>query len=495
MINLFSVDLCVKARKMSIRPPRFNREILASITFEPLNKKDATASSGAASGEPKRNPAPPTSPQHHHEPLPTSRAEDETTQRIIECMKVALAKSITSISLPEKDRPLNPHRDFTISSVMDFVGRDKMKQKMKVDKNIAGGAACCSSCTVKATGTRKSGLRQSSDSDEDGGDEGGVAAAPPVSFTFTDYSPMCYRHIREFFGVDPTAYREVLCQSRWHSIPTPGKSSAQLFFCGQNWVIKTMNSEESAFLRNILHRYYYHVRDNMHTLLPHFVGHHLIEIDGLKQMTFVVMQNVFATPLKIHLKFDLKGSTVNRCASEAEKMKQTCTQKDLDINRPLFLGAARKALLLNQVKRDCEFLRKASIMDYSFLVGIHVLPSTGSRGETANISVPLASSSPPPKDQLQQPTELQWNSTPQLPTDERCFSSDQGGMLSNVDPANPSQREIYYVGIIDILQEYNLWKRSETVVQGLLHDRHQVSSVDPADYATRFVSFISSLVV
>jgi hypothetical protein len=467
---------------MSSRAPRLNREILASIKFEPA-RKDSTGSRAGGSGQPavKPNPVPPTSLQH--EPLPTRRPDDDITQCIIECMKIALSKSISSISLPEKDRTLNPHRDFTISSVMDFVGRDKLRQQC--DGAAPSTASCCAGCSVKGGMVTRG---ASSDSDDDDGGRG-AADAPPVSFTFTDHSPMCYRHIREFFSVDPTAYREVLCHSRWHSIPTPGKSAAQLFFCGQNWVIKTMTDDESAFLRNILHRYYYHVRDNKYTLLPHFVGHHMIEIEGMKKMTFVVMQNVFATPEKIHLKFDLKGSTVNRCASVEEKMKQTCTQKDLDINRPLFLGEARKGLLLNQVKRDCELLRKASIMDYSFLVGIHIMPSTGaSRGETANIDVPLAQS-PPPKEQQQQ------SSAAPPHTDERCFSADRGGMMSTVDPAHPHQRELYYVGIIDILQEYNLWKRSETIVQGIIHDGDLVSSVEPSKYAARFVSFISSIVV
>uniref|UniRef100_A0A0A9W3B9 Putative phosphatidylinositol phosphate kinase DDB_G0267588 n=1 Tax=Lygus hesperus TaxID=30085 RepID=A0A0A9W3B9_LYGHE len=97
-----------------------------------------------------------------------------------------------------------------------------------------------------------------------------------------------------------------------------------------------MRGTESKFLRDILHRYYYHVRDNPHTLLPHFTGHFRLLL-GRRAVNFIVMKNVFATTNTIDEKFDLKGSTIGRFASEIEKMRATCTQKDLDIHHPIHL--------------------------------------------------------------------------------------------------------------------------------------------------------------
>lgn len=125
---------------------------------------------------------------------------------------------------------------------------------------------------------------------------------------------MCYRHIREFLHVNPKTYLDALMKSRWRSIPTPGKSNAQLFFCGRDWVIKSMKSSESEFLRDILHRYYYHVRDNPFTLLPHFTGHYRLQL-GRMSFDFIIMKNVFATINTIDEKFDLKGSTIGRYAT------------------------------------------------------------------------------------------------------------------------------------------------------------------------------------
>lgn len=64
--------------------------------------------------------------------------------------------------------------------------------------------------------------------------------------------------------------------------------------------------------------------------------------------------------------------------------------------------------------------------------------------------------------------------------------------------------DIYYVGIIDILQQYNLRKKTENFIkvykivailftyfdQGFSHDRSIISAVDPRSYADRFIKFI-----
>jgi hypothetical protein len=377
------------------------------------------------------------------------------------------------------------------------------------------------------------------------------------------------------------------------------------------------------------------VRDNPFTLLPHFVGHYSILLDGVKT-TFVVMQNVFATPNKIHEKFDLKGSTVDRFAKPEERKKLTSTKKDLDIHHPILLGPKRKEILLEQMQKDCELLRKCDIMDYSFLVGIHTFteakkPSTSSGNPAPSGGPRQGSSSPPPqphtsesavnprepiaavsskhettttttgksikfadsedggresvglnlsqkydggalaksstlvsetyevsegedydddddsdrnnevhgdqerkaiprmvtstatsvtsqpkpKSAMKEPMTRDQNhelhpsfSAAAISTvpagvggmvfdDGRCFTADQGGMQAWDPRVNVTSqpREIYYIGIIDILQEYNWWKRSETFVKSFTHDVHQVSSVDPTEYANRFVSFMSNLLV
>ena len=552
-------------------PMPFNRELLASVKLESISDSD-----WMDEGREKTNDGRSAVADGSLHAAPNSDEDEQqnaATKCLIRCFKIALERVITSISLPEKQRPLNPRKDFTIEAVMDFratrgsggvaccgTGASGVKQRRHAHSqmvNAAGVSPFPSPTHQHRRSTRHRELTHmfslsdgySNDDDEQQVDYGafvmpGAAAAdrgsvagrprrlsktlahshtfgdfssddeddeddedqPPVNFTFTDYSPMCYRHIREFFAVDPKEYCDVLCNSRWHSIPTPGKSAAQLFFCGRDWVIKTMTDLESEFLREILHRYYYHVRDNPYTLLPHFVGHHRIQI-GAKTFNFIIMQNVFATTNTIHEKFDLKGSTIGRFASDAEKRRATCTQKDLDINSPLHVGSERRALLIDQIKNDCEFLKRSRIMDYSFLVGIYVLPSAADGGATQPSSpgpvlrnvaeTTLRMTTVSPYTNLGERAESTGadlaDHTRSSNLDGRCFTSDQGGMMSN--KVSGLRQEIYYIGIIDILQEYNARKRLENVFFGAMHDRKRISCVDPNDYAARFIAFMSSIIV
>lgn len=64
-----------------------------------------------------------------------------------------------------------------------------------------------------------------------------------------------------------------------------------------------------------------------------------------------------------------------------------------------------------------------------------------------------------------------------------------GGINSRVGEERGD--EIYFLGIIDILQQYNMHKRSETFVKSFTHDPLLISSVDPEFYAVRFVDFIA----
>ena len=49
-----------------------------------------------------------------------------------------------------------------------------------------------------------------------------------------------------------------------------------------------------------------------------------------KNIRLVVMNNLLPSGVKMHLKFDLKGSTYKRKASKHEKEKKSPTFKDLD---------------------------------------------------------------------------------------------------------------------------------------------------------------------
>jgi len=52
--------------------------------------------------------------------------------------------------------------------------------------------------------------------------------------------------------------------------------------------------------------------------------------------------------------------------------------------------------------------------------------------------------------------------------------------------------ELYFMGIIDILQQFTLRKRGENFFKSLVYPPDQISSVSPSFYAKRFMDFISA---
>ena len=58
------------------------------------------------------------------------------------------------------------------------------------------------------------------------------------------------------------------------------------------------------------------------TLLPQYLAMYRTTVDS-KETYLLVMRSVFSKKLKIHKRYDLKGSTVDRQASDKEKVRKT----------------------------------------------------------------------------------------------------------------------------------------------------------------------------
>lgn len=65
------------------------------------------------------------------------------------------------------------------------------------------------------------------------------------------------------------------------------------------------------------------------TLLPQYLAMYRITVDNVETY-MVVIRNAFSSHIKIHKKYDLKGSTVDREASQKEREKDEPTYKDND---------------------------------------------------------------------------------------------------------------------------------------------------------------------
>ena len=78
------------------------------------------------------------------------------------------------------------------------------------------------------------------------------------------------------------------------------------------------------------------------------------------------MNNLLPSAVKMHLKFDLKGSTYKRRASAKEKGKSVPTYKDLDFMQDmpdaLLLEADKYNGVCRTLQRDCRVRTKEKII-------------------------------------------------------------------------------------------------------------------------------------
>lgn len=125
-----------------------------------------------------------------------------------------------------------------------------------------------------------------------------------------------------------------MCDRPLRQLSNPG-ASGSLFWLSHDdeFIIKTVQKGESRFLRKLLPAYYLNVHQNKCTLLPKFFGHYCYRSSSGRHIRFIVMNNLLPSHLTYSERYDLKGSTFGRYASEAELKKRSPTLKDLDFNR------------------------------------------------------------------------------------------------------------------------------------------------------------------
>merc|ERR1712130_794599 len=104
-------------------------------------------------------------------------------------------------------------------------------------------------------------------------------------------------------------------------------------------------------------------------------------------------------------------------------------------------------------------------MDYSLLVGIHRVDDRD-------------------RDQYSLGRDLKVDdiNSPHL------FTNCHRGMLS------VSKKEIYFGGIIDILQQFTTKKKAENILKRIKSKQHEISCVPPDVYAERMVTFLKDYI-
>jgi len=310
---------------------------------------------------------------------------------------------------------------------------------------------------------------------------------------FHDYAPIVFDKIRELNGVSNDEYLKSVGPEHFivnilmgnifslSELVSSGKSGSFFYYTADGkYMIKTISREEFTFLKKIIPNYYNHVTKNPETLIIRFFGVHKMVFAkkggrNLTNIRFVIMANIFNTTLEIHQRYDLKGSTYGRQV-ETEKggpVDPAIARKDLDLlnsKTKIMLGDDTCSKLLNQIEKDVKFFKENKIIDYSLLLGVH----NREYESLKRLSVDEAFT--------------HRRSSTQKPAVSRFYEAFEGGMLS----ADGSK--IYFVGIIDILTEYNVRKKVEHNFKRARFGEG-ISCVPPIHYGDRFKEFLKGLLI
>ncbi|KAL3083383.1 hypothetical protein niasHS_011185 [Heterodera schachtii] len=381
----------------------------------------------------------------------------------------------------------------------------------------------------------------------------------PSHFKIKEYCPNVFRNIREQFGVDQYEFLTSLTVQEPELEPNESTVSNRLFVSDdKQFVVKVIDSEAVAEIHSILRQYHeYVVEQHGKTLLPQYLGLYRVTVD-VSDTYMLVMRNIFGGKYAIHKKYDLKGSTVQRQASEKEKSKELPTLKDNDFleeKYKLWLPTDAKAQLMTMLMSDTAFLTRLHLMDYSLLVGVHdielerekqlkegehpataaaapsplQLTETGVAGSPSSIAVipPPATSTSTIATTTASEMAVMLAKLHQQQGSDIDSGGEGGGRASLPDSPIPSasaftttlaasgglnlddeffaipssedspRKLLYFIGLVDILTYYGVKKRTEMAAKTVKYgsSAENVSTVKPEQYAKRLLEFVNRNVV
>ncbi|XP_058494413.1 phosphatidylinositol 4-phosphate 5-kinase type-1 gamma-like isoform X2 [Solea solea] len=314
-------------------------------------------------------------------------------------------------------------------------------------------------------------------------------------FRFKTYAPVAFRYFRELFGIRPDDYLYSLCNEALIELTNPG-ASGSIFYVTRDdeFIVKTVQHKEAEFLQKLLPGYYMNLNQNPRTLLPKFFGLYCVQSGG-KNIRVVVMNNILPRSVRMHLKFDLKGSTYKRRASKKEREKSKPTFKDLDfmsdVPEGLILDQDTYSALVKTLQRDCLVLESFKIMDYSLLLGVHNKTQAEREYQSQGSPAGGGDEKRPAAQRALYSTAMESIQGSSTCRDTLDHDDSMGGIPA---VSSKGERLLLFIGIIDILQSYRLSKKLEHSWKSLIHDGDTVSVHRPGFYAERFYKFCSAIV-
>ncbi|XP_029833427.2 phosphatidylinositol 5-phosphate 4-kinase type-2 alpha isoform X4 [Ixodes scapularis] len=342
----------------------------------------------------------------------------------------------------------------------------------------------------------------------------------PSHFKVKEYCPLVFRNLRERFGIDDVDYMNSLTKSQAIAVDSPGRSGAKFYQSYDRlFIIKTLLSEEVEQMHVLLKEYHpYVVERHGKTLLPQYLAMYRLTVEGAETY-LVVIRNIFSSYLNVHVKYDLKGSTVDREASEKEREKNIPTLKDNDLVKDgtkVHVGTDAKERFLEMLTADVNFLAQMNVMDYSLCLGIHDVERAEQEAIERERQEALmeeadnctgGSDAMPPSEEDEDSAGSGLGDAVPTPPDSPGGRRNELGRISNgmFNPARDiyaisslegaPKKEVYFMALVDVLTHYGVKKRTAQAAKTMKHGAGaEISTVHPEQYAKRFLDFISKAI-
>ena len=173
---------------------------------------------------------------------------------------------------------------------------------------------------------------------------------------------------------------------------------------------------------------------------------------------------------------------------------------DLDLKQNLYVGERNAAQIRNILASDSNFLQCLGIIDYSLLIGIHFVNQrddlsseiesfSSSEGSAVSAEETMSLNAGGDVGAIEPKSPFEFTSSDAQGRRPFLGSLRDGGLLST------DRSQIYYIGIIDFLQQYDVGKRAERFAKVVLlrKDPQGLSVQSPLSYQTRFLARLSDI--
>lgn len=264
---------------------------------------------------------------------------------------------------------------------------------------------------------------------------------------------------------------------------------------------------------------------------------------GFTKTWILVFKNSLPHDVRIDFEYDLKGRKPKPGKSHSERGRKTAENnpiKDNELIRGLtFLNHDDQQFYSDQIKADTDFLSSHNLMDYSLLIGVHILKSDQneesqeSENTSDSRSVESTSSQNTKKKKARHTStekqrkksksrhtssEKSDDSTRKTKTNgkqtkkskARHTSTEKIKKSKSKQLASPTERdlrklggllgvnsdtnekEVYFIAIIDCLTSYVFKKRLANMFKTFVWDEATLSTVESKYYAFRFHKFMTT---